>query len=618
MHTYLPRTRTLLATWLPDAREREKQIDNEWEALGSDLRYRRQELTELKDKSAAYHKDNIKKQEQCVFTSRRQLADWVSNAILPYIEEARELARKPAGLVPAIGLCFFIGKHSYTTSPGFGLKVMAILPLAARSNLMRSSNVPSSTVLLMPCLMICFLNCLSQFQPRLPLFTSTTLLSKPTTIPTMAAQPSAQMEFLLEHAKKNKRSQPPERAGETITEMDMWLLVFEKIEGAKSTLPNAPHEVHIAKAELEAFKTCWGAENIQAFLGASKPAAQVPAANVKAEPVSTKPAVPKQPANSVLNAPTSKADTPAVHPSRAHLLRQDAHPPDQSVIESASPNQVTALGSQRLNILGGWAFQVPVYVNITLRLQDAFIFRNDKAYLRLCGPQRQYISTVMKNLKAPCLDAKLQRCMENGQQVAALWVEFVPTDVCKNVSQVKTILDGLQRGFWAYHQLDDQPSTEYLLSFYEANRYLFQPLHPTSKLSDQGPSNSNLSRQHGDPRSSEIDQSAPRVPVIGPNSMQLGRRRSRSPAREAPMNYRDRDPTSIEQSNPTTRLTPIQVKQLSEQLKKNEQHNASSSMRDNREINTGGEGLTRREEIITRGGTHGERGEAASVWWRMK
>lgn len=67
----------------------------------------------------------------------------------------------------------------------------------------------------------------------------------------MASMRSTNMELLLDRAKKVKRTYPPERAGESITLIEIWRLVYENQAKIKNSMPDAPAEIQRALAEQQ-------------------------------------------------------------------------------------------------------------------------------------------------------------------------------------------------------------------------------------------------------------------------------------------------------------------------------------------------------------------------------
>lgn len=68
--------------------------------------------------------------------------------------------------------------------------------------------------------------------------------------------PASKIEILLDRASKVKRTHPPERAGESITAVEIWRLVYDNQRMIKNNMPDAPPEIQRALAEQQAFEDC--------------------------------------------------------------------------------------------------------------------------------------------------------------------------------------------------------------------------------------------------------------------------------------------------------------------------------------------------------------------------
>ncbi|CZR60292.1 uncharacterized protein PAC_10188 [Phialocephala subalpina] len=116
IHTYLPKTRKLLSTFRENANmtKHEKQP---LEVVSPNLLNARSIAKSVRQNILKYSKTITKTLET---RPKSPSEDFIIKEMVPYIEEARALSVLPEGLVPAIELLLFIGKHSYTTFPDYG------------------------------------------------------------------------------------------------------------------------------------------------------------------------------------------------------------------------------------------------------------------------------------------------------------------------------------------------------------------------------------------------------------------------------------------------------------------------------------------------------------------
>lgn len=73
---------------------------------------------------------------------------------------------------------------------------------------------------------------------------------------TMAPMPPSKMAILLDRASRIKRTHPPDRAGESITEVEIWRLVYDNQRKIKNSMPDVPDEIQRALAEQQTFEDC--------------------------------------------------------------------------------------------------------------------------------------------------------------------------------------------------------------------------------------------------------------------------------------------------------------------------------------------------------------------------
>ena len=113
--TFFPRELTLLSSWEPNAKAREKEEKAQEMKLSPEFREARGAAYTIEHQMTIYARDTTRKLVKMVATGRHAGADWISQEICKFIPEIEEISEMPQGLMPALGLTFLLGKLSYTT-----------------------------------------------------------------------------------------------------------------------------------------------------------------------------------------------------------------------------------------------------------------------------------------------------------------------------------------------------------------------------------------------------------------------------------------------------------------------------------------------------------------------
>ncbi|KUJ11440.1 uncharacterized protein LY89DRAFT_738877 [Mollisia scopiformis] len=180
----------------------------------------------------------------------------------------------------------------------------------------------------------------------------------------MSTQPSSQMDRLLERAKQTKRTHPADRAGESISAMEMWRLVYANMSVISKSMPDAPPDIQRALAEAKTFEDCSRPDSIKTPL--KQPKVESNAVLDDQQDSDKKPKVNVTPIN---HEQTNETSPDQVHPARRIQMRLPeldtaASPPADQLL-SASAETSSKVNEQRTASTPSHKSEVSVTLSIS-------------------------------------------------------------------------------------------------------------------------------------------------------------------------------------------------------------------------------------------------------------
>jgi hypothetical protein len=122
IYTYMPRSFKLLSSWAVGAKAKEKEEKAQFMALCPEGQAAQALYDKIKQKITTSARNTFRQLENLLYLSRRPALKvcWMSNAMKAFLPEIEQLSKMDGGLVAAMELLLFLGKHSFSTLPGLG------------------------------------------------------------------------------------------------------------------------------------------------------------------------------------------------------------------------------------------------------------------------------------------------------------------------------------------------------------------------------------------------------------------------------------------------------------------------------------------------------------------
>ncbi|EKD16360.1 hypothetical protein MBM_05654 [Drepanopeziza brunnea f. sp. 'multigermtubi' MB_m1] len=332
------------------------------------------------------------------------------------------------------------------------------------------------------------------------------------------------MSWMLAKARTTARTHPAASAGEAVSEFQLWLAVEDNHIRVAKERPGAPRHIQQYLAERRTFGDFWGPENVHLFPGpppdhsssASNP--RKASALLQKSPVRTRSVYTQREdayrgrsrsPNHFRSADRSRSPGPSRSRAREQSRRRDFKSPPtvsraltrgtsryipfRDRIDSSGTSwrmraEAMSVGPQttaQAARSGGISTHVPALQSTspptphhdprTGKIYPVLKFSHPQAYTRLSGPQGQAIAEMSRYFHA--LVIRLEKpTLQSGLGIPSSAVLWLRVKISANPKDdgVQRQIDGCQRGFEAYHKLDQEgKELPGILDFYTANRHIF-------------------------------------------------------------------------------------------------------------------------------------------------